>query len=72
MAKNAIAASDAAKQGIVGKAVVYGVMAAVDGITAILDGVSVVLDFVFPPPITNHRSCKYDFASHKYNSGFLC
>ena len=49
MAKNAIAASDAAKQGIVGKAVVYGVMAAVDGITAILDGVSVVLDFVFPP-----------------------
>lgn len=50
MAKNAIAASDAAKQGIVGKAVVYGVMAAVDGITAILDGVSVVLDFVPPPP----------------------
>ena len=49
MARNAIAASDAAKQGIVGKAVIYGVMAAVDGITAILDGVSVVLDFVFPP-----------------------
>ena len=49
MAKNAIAASDAAKQGIVGKAAMYAVMAAVDGVTAILDGVSVVLDFVFPP-----------------------
>ncbi|KAL9979388.1 hypothetical protein ACROYT_G017042 [Oculina patagonica] len=49
MAKNAIAASDAAKQGIVGKAVMYGVMAAVDGVTAILDGVSVALDLVFPP-----------------------
>jgi len=49
MAKNAIAATDAAKQGIVGKAVMYGVMAAVDGITVILDGVSVALDFIFPP-----------------------
>ena len=49
MAKNAIAASDAAKEGIVGKAVMYGVMAAVDGVTVILDGVSVALDFVFPP-----------------------
>ena len=49
MAKNAIAVSDAAKQGIVGKAVMYGVMAAVDGVTAILDGISVALDFVFPP-----------------------
>ncbi|KAL9979379.1 hypothetical protein ACROYT_G017033, partial [Oculina patagonica] len=49
MAKNAIAASDAAEEGIVGKAVTYGVMAAVDGVTAILDGVSVALDFVFPP-----------------------
>ena len=49
MAKNAIAASDAAKEGIVGKAVMYGVMAAVDGVTAILDGISVALDIVFPP-----------------------
>ena len=49
LAKNAIAASDAAKQGNVGKAVMYGVMAAVDGVTAILDGVSLALDFIFPP-----------------------
>lgn len=49
MAKNAIAASDAAKQGLVGKAVIYGVMAAFDGITAILDGIGVALDIVFPP-----------------------
>ena len=49
LAKNAIAASDAAKEGNVGKAVMYGVMAAVDGVTAILDGVSLALDFIFPP-----------------------
>ena len=49
LAKNAIAASDAAKQGNVGKAVTFGVMAAVDGVTAILDGVSLALDFIFPP-----------------------
>jgi len=49
MAKNAIAASDASKQGLVGKAVIYGIMAAFDGISAILDGISVALDIVFPP-----------------------
>ncbi len=49
MTKNAIAASDAAEKGIVGKAIMYGVMAGVDGVTAILDGVSVALDFIFPP-----------------------
>ena len=49
MAKNAIAASDAANKGIVGKAVMYGIMSAVDGITVILDGVSFALDFIFPP-----------------------
>ena len=49
MTKNAIAASDAAKKGLVGKAILYGVMAAVDGVTAILDGVSVALDIAFPP-----------------------
>ena len=49
MAKNVIAASDAAKQGLVGKAVIYGVIAAFDGITAILDGISVALDILFPP-----------------------
>jgi len=49
MAKNAIAASDAAKQGNTGKTVMYGVMAAVDGITMILDVASLVTDVIFPP-----------------------
>lgn len=46
IAKNAIAADDAAESGNVGKAAMYGIMAALDCVSVILDGASMILDFV--------------------------
>ncbi|PXF46789.1 Hemolysin, chromosomal [Gracilariopsis chorda] len=44
--KNAIAAHDASQDGNVGKAAMYGIMAALDCVGVVLDGISVVCDFV--------------------------
>ncbi|CAN8071769.1 unnamed protein product, partial [Agarophyton chilense] len=46
IAKNAIAAHDASESGNIGKAAMYGIMAALDCVSVILDGASMVLDFV--------------------------
>lgn len=44
--KNAIAADEANKSGNVGRAAMYGVMAALDCVSVVLDGVSMVLDCI--------------------------
>lgn len=59
--KNAIAADDAGKSGNIGKAAMYGVMAALDCVTVVLDGISIVCDFI--PLIGNAISFVLDIIS---------